>query len=145
MMMQRTLILLLVTMLATPIKGWSQELLVIVNQQNPLEQISRQQLTDLFMGRAPYFPSGDPVVKLDAPGDSPLRRQFYQALVGMSEPEVNAYWARLMFSGRATPPMQVSSEQDILKLVENNPNAIGYITDGELNDEVKTIFVVPVD
>ena len=119
--------------------------MVIINKQNPIEQLSRQELTDLFMGRTPYFPNGDPLVKLDAPGQSSLRKQFYQQLVGMSEHEINAYWARLMFSGRATPPMQVSSEIDIIRLVESNPSAIGYVTSGELNDGVKAVFVLQAD
>lgn len=120
----------------------SQDLYVVVNKQNPLKALTKQQLTDLFMGRSPYFPSGAAVLKLDAPGSSSLRQQFYHALVNMSLPEVNAYWARLMFSGRATPPMQVASENDMLQLISQNPNAIGYIPAGAMNEEVKVLFVI---
>ncbi len=122
--------------------------MVIVNKDNPLNAISKQQLIDLFMGRTPYFPSGGAVVKLDAPSTSKARKEFYQSLVGMSLSEVNAYWARLMFSGRATPPMQVPQEQDIVKLVIGNSNAIGYIPRGSYGDsknDVKIVFVISVD
>ncbi len=145
MLMKRYSLLLAVFVLCIPFKGWGEELLVIVNKQNPMNIISKEQVIDLFMGRTPYFPSGDPVVKLDAPSASEVRKDFYQTLVQMSLPEINAYWARLMFSGRATPPMQVPQEQDIVKLVADNTNAIGYIPrplSGELNDDVKTIFVI---
>lgn len=148
MLMKKYFVLLIMILLGTPTKGWSQELLVIVNKNNPLNDISKQQIIDLFMGRSPYFPSGDAVVKLDAPSSSEVRKDFYQSLVNMSLPEVNAYWARLMFSGRATPPMPVPKEQDIIKLVADNSNAIGYIPKasmGELNDDVKTIFVISMD
>ncbi len=122
--------------------------MVIVNKDNPLDTISKQQLIDLFMGRTPYFPSGGAVVKLDAPSTSMLRKAFYHSLVDMSLSEVNAYWARLMFSGRATPPMQVHQEQDIVKLVSDNSNAIGYVpegTYGDLNNDVKVVFVISMD
>lgn len=145
MHMKKYFVLLAMLTVCIPFKGWGQELLVIVNKQNPMNNISEEQVIDLFMGRTPYFPSGDPVVKLDAPSGSEVRKDFYHTLVQMSLPEINAYWARLMFSGRATPPMQVPQEQDIVKLVADNTNAIGYISkplSGELNDEVKTIFVI---
>ncbi|QSX34187.1 hypothetical protein JYB87_02760 [Shewanella avicenniae] len=131
------------TALASPLVANSQELYVVVNKQNPLSSISKQQVTDLFMGRAPYFPSGAAVLKLDAPGGSALRANFYKALVNMTLPEVNAYWARLMFSGRATPPMQVASEPDMVQLIEQNPNAIGYIAAGSENENIKILFVIP--
>lgn len=131
-----------------PIRAWSQDLAVIVNRDNPLNTLSKQQLVDLFMGRSPYFPCGCAVVKLDAPSASMVRKAFYHSLVGMSLNEVNAYWARLMFSGRATPPMQVHQEQDIVKLVADNSNAIGYVpkdTYGDSNNDVKVVFVLSVD
>lgn len=148
MSMRKYLVLLIIILIGTPSRGWSEDLLVIVNKDNPLNTLTKQQVTDLFMGRTPYFPSGEAVVKLDAPSASAIRKDFYYSLVRMSLPEINAYWARLMFSGRATPPMQVPQEQDIVKLVADNSNAIGYIPHalaGELNDDVKTIFVVSQD
>ncbi|KIN12604.1 hypothetical protein SU60_01940 [Vibrio mytili] len=124
---------------------WGQDLLVIVNKDNPIDQLTKHQVVDLFMGRTPYFPTGGAVMKLDAPSSSDVRREFYQSLVSMSLSEVNAYWARLMFSGRATPPMQVPQEQDIVQLVSGNANAIAYIPKtsiGELSGDIKTIFVL---
>ncbi|MGY0615635.1 hypothetical protein [Vibrio sp. FJH11] len=146
--MKKYLTLLLIILSSIPLKGWSQDLVVIVNKENPLNTLTKHQLIDLFMGRTPYFPSGGAVVKLDAPSSSEVRKAFYHSLVDMSLTEVNAYWARLMFSGRATPPMQVPQEQDIVKLVANNSNAIGYVPKGsygEGNNDVKVVFVVSMD
>ncbi len=148
MTMKKHIVLLVIILLTLPLKGWGKDLLVIVNKDNPMSFITKQQIVDLFMGRSPYFPSGDAVVKLDAPSSSKVREHFYQSLVNMSLPEVNAYWARLMFSGRATPPMLVPNEKDIVKLVASNSNAIGYISKSssqELTGDVKTIFVISVD
>ncbi len=145
MPMKKVFLLLFILLLSTPLKGWGQDLLIIVNKNNPLDTITKQQVVDLYMGRTPYFPSGGAVMKLDAPSTSALRKAFYFTLVNMSLPEINAYWARLMFSGRATPPMQVPQEQDIVKLVSGNVNAIAYVPKasiGELSDDIKTIFVI---
>lgn len=97
------------------------------------------------MGRIQYFANGNAAVKIDAPGSSQERQDFYENLVGMTLPEVNAYWARLMFSGRATPPIQVPNDRDIVLLVKNNPNAIGYIYEGEIDQNVKVVFSIQID
>ncbi|WP_124938894.1 hypothetical protein [Vibrio viridaestus] len=116
-----------------------------MNKQNPLSSITQRQLTDMYMGRTQYFSDGRAALKIDAPGNSEMRQYFYDFLVNMTLPEVNAYWARLMFSGRATPPMQVSNEHDVMQLVTSNPNAIGYVPEQDVNADVKVIFSIQVD
>jgi ABC-type phosphate transport system substrate-binding protein len=121
------------------------EIRVVVNKNNPLKSLTKQQVTDLYMGRSQYFPTGTIVVKIDAPNRSGLRAAFYENLVRMSVAEVNAYWARLLFSGRAAPPMSVSDDSEVLALVETNPNAIGYIfADSAEKSQVKTVAVIDI-
>lgn len=121
------------------------EIRVVVNKNNPLKKLTKQQVTDLYMGRAHYFPTGSIVVKIDAPNDSGLRQAFYSSLVQMSVAEVNAYWARLLFSGCAAPPMSVTEDSDVLALVATNPNAIGYIFDSTATEaQVKTVAVIDI-
>jgi ABC-type phosphate transport system substrate-binding protein len=142
--MKKNIIKFIIVLLWIPMSTWGQDILVVVNAVNPIAQLTKQQVTDLYMGRVHYFPSGGAVMKIDAPGDSILRRDFYKELVGLSLPDVNAYWARLMFSGRATPPMQVSNSKDIALLVAQNPSALGYIHKEDENEKTKTIFVIKI-
>jgi ABC-type phosphate transport system substrate-binding protein len=142
--MKKNIIKFITVLFWLPMLAWGQDILVVVNADNPLAQLTKQQVTDLYMGRVHYFPSGNAVMKIDAPGDSILRGNFYKQLVGLSLPDVNAYWARLMFSGRATPPMQVSNSKDIALLVAQNPSALGYIQKGDENEKTKTIFVIHI-
>ena len=120
----------------------AEPILVVVNKNNPLVTLPRQAVTDIFMGRTEYFPDGMPIFRVDASANSKVRAEFYRRLVNMSTSEVNAYWARLTFTGRATPPMQVRSDMDVTKLVEMNPSAIGYIRKGDMNEQLKTIFIM---
>jgi ABC-type phosphate transport system substrate-binding protein len=118
---------------------------VVVNKGNPLKALTEQQVIDLYMGRLEYFPNGRIVVKIDAAGNSKLRESFYGKLVNMSVPEVNAYWARLLFSGRATPPMSVSNNDEVLQIVADNPNAIGYVDPVAAHDNrVKTVATIDI-
>jgi ABC-type phosphate transport system substrate-binding protein len=143
--MKKIIFVTLLSLLLAPYSVWSKQLYVVVNKHNSISQLTKKQVTDIYMGRAQYFSNGSAALKIDAPGSSNLRQSFYENLVEMTLPAVNAYWARLMFSGRATPPMQVPKETDVIQLVKSNPNAIGYIPEGELNQDVKVVFSIQVD
>lgn len=117
----------------------SAEIVVVVNHGNPVEDLSRRELVDLYMGRAQHFGDGSLALRLDHPPDSDIRSQFYRQLVNKSVAEVNAYWARLLFTGRASPPQVIHSSADMLRAIQENRNAIGYLDRSEVDDSVKII------
>jgi len=54
--------------------------------------------------------------------------------------EVNAYWARLVFSGKTAAPEELASQREILDRVARDPNAIGYVDRRNLNAHVKVVY-----
>lgn len=142
--MRRHRILLLFTLL---IPAWVQcaELVVIVNARNPVAELSRKEVIDLYMGRSINFPNGDPALPLDQAAGSQLRQNFYQTLIGKSEANINAYWARLLFSGIASPPRVMPTIETTLQVVRENTAAIAYVdaadASGDLrNKRIKIVF-----
>ena len=92
------------------------------------------------MGRYLTFPDGEVSQPLDLPAQSTLKNDFYHQLVNKSEQKINAYWARLLFSGRAKPPSQTTSVEDALNKVEASKFAIGYIPKSQVTDTVKVVY-----
>ena len=80
------------------------EILVVVNAANPVQQLSKRELVDMYMGRNIHFSDGSVALRLDQQPDSEDRKIFYQKLVNKNVAQVNAYWARLLFTGRTRPP-----------------------------------------
>ena len=115
------------------------EIVVVVNKDNPVSNFSRRELVDLFMGRTQHFDDGSLVLRLDQPPDSKTRSQFYRELVNKSVAEVNAYWAKLLFTGRASPPQVLDSSANVLKAVRENRNAVGYLERSEVDASVKIV------
>ena len=118
------------------------ELCVIVHPENEISHLSQKQVIDYYMGRLQFFPNGQKVIPLDQSMDSPKREQFYLKLVGKSIPQINAYWARLLFTGRATPPASLQSREEIINTVLNNKSAIGYIDSAAVPESVKIVAYV---
>lgn len=118
-------------------------LVVIVNANSKVEQLSRNEIVNIFMGRYRRLPDGSELRPLDIRGDAPERRDFYHKLVGKSLAEINAYWARLIFSGRTQPPMALDNQLEVLDKVAREDHAIGYIERANLNNQVKVVYVFP--
>lgn len=116
------------------------DLVVVVNPKAGVSKLTREEVIDIFLGRNRQLPSGVVALPLDQPNESLEREQFYSRLTGKSNGEINAYWARLIFSGRATPPTRVRNQEEALLMVIDNRSAIGYASKSKVNSSVRIVF-----
>ena len=114
---------------------------VIVNPKSSTASLSAEQVASLFLGKTGSLPGGI-AQPTDLPESSPLRDQFYSKAAGKSSSQVKAIWARLAFSGKATPPKELASAAEVKKFIAANADAIGYIEKSAVDDSVKAVLVV---
>ncbi len=107
---------------------------VIVHPGNPLHTMTTREVSDLYLGRARALSV------YELPADNPLRELFFRSLNGMSIRQLNAYWARLRFSGEVLPPATLADSRAVVDTVSRNPNAIGYVNAAALRDSVKVVL-----
>jgi len=113
---------------------------VIVHAKNPITTLAPHEVQDIFLGRTRTFPDGRYAVPLDQ--SSPLRAEFYQTLTARPLEQINAYWARLMFTGQAMPPARLPDDAAVLKSVRENETAIGYIDAAHLDNTVRQLLLL---
>ena len=118
----------------------STEFVVVVNKSNAINALSKREIIDIYMGRYLTFPDGETSKPLDLPAQSALKNDFYLKLVNKDEQKINAYWARLLFSGRANLPTSSESVKDALNKIAASPFAIGYIPLSQVTDTVKVVY-----
>ena len=116
------------------------EIVVIVNRDNEISKLEKNQVIDLYMGRYIIFPNGIPALPVDQPVNSKIREEFYEKLTGKSVAQINAYWARLIFSGRASPPRIMPDAKATIRVVRENRDAIAYIEKKYVDDTVKVVY-----
>jgi ABC-type phosphate transport system substrate-binding protein len=119
------------------------EPVVVMRAQPGTEKLSREAVTNIFMGRFRTLPSGNPAQPIDQPSDSPLRAQFYLRLVNKDLASINAYWSRLHFSGKATPPLQAASEEEVIRQVLAHPGGIAYISRSQVDSRLRIVLELP--
>jgi ABC-type phosphate transport system substrate-binding protein len=115
------------------------EIMVIVHADSPLKSLTSKEVSDLYLGRLRTV-GGAPVQVLDLSGDTPLRERFFKSLNGMDLRRVNAYWARLQFSGDMLAPFQLGNSDRMLEAVSHNKLAIGYIDSQLVSPRVRSVL-----
>ncbi len=70
-------------------------------------------------------------------GGSDVHKEFAKKVLGKSSSQLKAYWAKLVFTGKGTPPKQINSDAEMIKLVAANPNLIGFVNAASVDDSVK--------
>lgn len=109
------------------------QVVVITSPKSSIASLSPEQVANVFLGKTPGAAS-------DLPEGSPVREQFYAKATGKTSSQVKAVWARLTFSGKATPPKELPTSADVKKFVAANPEAIGYVEKSAADGSVKVLL-----
>ena len=113
---------------------------VVVGAKSDIASMNADQISSIFLGKTDKYPSGATALPLDQASGSTIRGTFYDKVTGKSEAQVKSAWSRLVFSGKGTPPKEVTSSSEVKKLVGTNQNAIGYIEKSAVDSSVKVVF-----
>lgn len=134
---------LLFTLMLLASQSYAESILVIVNSKNNTSKLSEQQIENIFLMKTDSFPGGNTAKPVDQKGKDKEREKFYSEVTKKSLLQLQKYWAREMFSGRALPPEQVGDDVDVVEWVTTHVDGIGYIKQSALADGVKVVFEIP--
>tara|TARA_B100001059_G_scaffold233022_1_gene272108 strand:+ start:64200 stop:64583 length:384 start_codon:yes stop_codon:yes gene_type:complete len=111
------------------------DIAVIVNPaQN--SAVTSDELTRLYTGRSSVL------VAVNLAESLPLRGQFDEKGVGRSSAQLKSHWAKLVFTGKGTPPLELATEAAVIDYVAQNPDAIGYVDAASVTDAVKVVLTL---
>ena len=113
------------------------ELVIVINPQNDTKSMSSSQIAQYFLGGSVQF------TPIEQANGSPIRLEFYKKVLEKEPPQVQAIWARIVFTGKGKPPRELKSSDEIKKAIRENVNAIGYIEKTAVDDSVKVIASIP--
>jgi ABC-type phosphate transport system substrate-binding protein len=125
--------------LAGSTASWAQ-VAVVVGSKSTATALNAEQAAALFLGKSDQLPGVGVALLLDQPEASPTRELFYTKVAGKSAAQVKAAWSRLVFSGKGTPPKELSGSAEVKKLVAGNLNAVGYIEKSAVDASVKVLL-----
>ena len=114
------------------------EVAVIVNPANG-NSLSDSDISRIYLGKSKSFGDGTSIEAVNQQPDAGVTEAFNEKVVKKSSSQLKAYWSKLVFTGKGTPPKELDSDEAVLDFVAKNPGAIGYIDASKVNDSVKVI------
>jgi len=117
---------------------------VVVNARNGVPAMSRDELSQLFLKKKTSWSNGQAVAIVDRAETSEVRQKFTEDVHHRQVRAVKRYWQQMIFGGRAVPPPEKASDDEVLAFERANPNAIGYVSASTPHgDGVKSLPVAP--
>lgn len=111
------------------------EIIVVVNNANAAA-LTKNDVSRIFLGKMKKY------TPVNMSSGNALRAEFNKKALKKSSNQVKAYWSKLVFSGKGTPPKELASDAEIKAFVASNPNAIGYIDSASLDGTVKAAITL---
>jgi len=113
---------------------------VVVGPRSPLRNLSMSDLRRIYLGEAGRVDRIDGIQVVEF---TPVRRDFYQRVLDMSEARVKRHWIGLLFAGEATvPPKEFDEAAELRQYLTGNANAIAFVP---LNEVAPPLKVVSID
>jgi len=137
--------MLLVCLLTHPQISHS-EIVVIVNAENPVTQLDKETVKNIFLGRLTRFPNSELAISaIEIKGNNRQKELFYKLIANKTLNKINRYWARYLFTGKMSPPRKLINNQAIVTEISNNSTGIAYIDSKDLTPAVKVVLTLSVE
>ena len=128
-------LLLGLALLAPTQRAAAQGYVVVVNEAGPAS-LSKDDLSRIFLKK------NKELTPVDQDKDAKVRSTFSKAILGRPLSAIISYWQQQIFSGGDSPPVEKTSDAEVLAFVRNNPKAIGYVAAGtDLGSGVRAVNV----
>ena len=114
------------------------EVEVIVHPSNAAA-ITKDDVARIFLGKARGFPGGKEAIPVSMGKSEASFDEFSKNVLGKSTKQLKAYWAKMVFTGKGTPPKEISSASELNSLISSNPNLIGFVPAGSAGAGVKVV------
>ena len=131
-------LIFLIIALALPMSAFAKSV-VVVNSANE-SKVTSSDIKKLFLARKGSFDNGDPAKLATLESDSDIRKAFNQMVLNKSESQYTGYWAKMRFTGRATPPVELETSAAVRDFVSKHKGAIGVMDKADVNEQVRVVF-----
>jgi len=118
------------------------DIAVIVNSASGISSLSASKAKKIFLGKTKKLPNGKTAQPVEQAEDSTVRAAFNDKVLGKSDSQYKAYWSKIIFSGKGSPPQSATDDAAVKAFVASHVNAIGYIDSGAADTSVTVVLTV---
>ena len=101
--------------------------------------VSKRTLRAFYSMRTQSWDDGNQLVVFVLSDDAELHSDFCSKVLGILPYHLRRNWDRLIFSGRASAPILVSSPAEMKRRVSQTPGSLGYLSIDDIDDSVSVL------
>ena len=119
-----------------------ESLAIIVNRENPVENMSMAELKTIFLGERSHWPNGRRITLVMMETGQPERDTVVREVCHMSESDLRRRFLQGLLTGEVlVSPKTLATPVGVRKFVFNVPGAVGYLRPEDVDDSVKVIRI----
>lgn len=111
---------------------------VIVNTANN-NPIDESFIKKVYLGKAKSFEDGAKIDMYTLGDSDAATAEFREKVLNKTNSQYKSYWSKLVFTGKGTPPKEMSDASEMINEVKRNINTIGFIASDQVTGDVKVI------
>ncbi len=116
------------------------EIVVVGNKSIATDSLTAKQVSKLWLAKSKLIPGGGKPAVVDHAKGSPAYEDFYKNVVKKNSSQLKAYWAKIIFSGKGTPPKAMANDAAVIEWVASTPGGLGYVDSTSVNETIKVLF-----
>ncbi|MDX1473167.1 MAG: hypothetical protein R3309_03295, partial [Reinekea sp.] len=93
-----------------------------------------------YLGKENQFANGDDAEALMLDDNNELTELFLKEIVNQKPVQFKRLWSKALFTGKGTPPQELASSAEVLRLVMSNPAMVGYIDSEAYTNDVRAVL-----
>lgn len=113
---------------------------VIVNESVPVDELSRDDVKQIFTGKKRSWENGDIIVAVVLKSGQ-THESFLKNFIQKSRVQFRTYWKKMVFTGKASALKEFGSESELVAFVASTKGAIGYIDSASPHTGVKVLSI----
>lgn len=139
-------LLITLTMLFPPntVEGRQPPRILVNADADTKHEMSVRELVDIFTRRRVHWDDRAEILVVTQEADSLPTKQFLIEVLGITPYQYRSRLSRNTYSGRVSPPVEVSSEDEIIDKILTEKNAIGFIYNYMLYKDDNRLVIVNV-
>ena len=112
---------------------------VVVSKNSKISKLSKTTISKLFLSKSKSFPNGKRAIPIEI-NNSELQLDFYKKITNKNEKQLSKYWAKMIFTGKGTPPKKFKTIANLKNFIKRNKNAITYLNKNYLDKDLKVLL-----
>ena len=125
------------TLLSLSVSAFA-DVAVVVHPSNS-NSLDKTTIARIFLGKKKTFPDGSQALPVSQKAGNAASKEFADKVLGKSPSQLKAYWSKLVFTGKGTPPDELDNDAAVLEAVAKNPSVIGFVDAASVNGNVKVV------